>query len=147
MTSARCIARAATKGTEAHTLALNREKVVAALFGVVDAAAHLDGHGNVIGHHIAGASHDFQRDGRLAEVKSATTASQHFLDRAAEVDVDHIEPGLHQLDRAGGKLLWLRSHQLTGHRRFIVASIKEVPSPPGCVSCVASATRFTMSEP
>jgi hypothetical protein len=57
---------------------------------------------------------------------AASTTSQNLLHRAAEIDVDHIEPGGNQSPGAGGELLGFGSHQLAADRMIVVGQVQEV---------------------
>ena len=59
-------------------------------------------------------------------MKSAAAPAQDFLDRASEVDVDHVEARFHQLGRPGGELFRLGPHQLPADRPFLVGHVQEM---------------------
>ena len=115
------------------------EKLVAALGRVVDAAAHLDRDGNVRRHGVAHAADDLQRHVGLAQVKAAAAAAEHFLHRAAEVDVDHVEAALDQPQRGRAELLGLGAHELPADGMLFVGDVQEV------AVAAAAASRSTMN--
>ena len=106
------------------------EKLLAALGRVVDAAAHLHRDRNVRRHGVAHAADDLERHRRLAQMKSAPAAAQHFLHRAAEVDVDHVEAALDQPQCGRRELLRVGPHQLPAGRMLFVGDVQKVPIPP-----------------
>lgn len=59
-------------------------------------------------------------------MKSSAAASENFLNRTTEIDVDHVETSFDQLGSAGGKLLWFRPHQLATDRVITVADVQEI---------------------
>src|SRR5262249_48698149 len=68
-----------------------------------------------------------ERDGRLAQVKSATATPQNLLHRAAEIDVDHVEARLDELLCPERKLLGLGAHELPADRMLFVRDVKNMP--------------------
>jgi len=63
-------------------------------------------------------------------MKPAPAAAEHFLHRASEVDVDHLEAGLHQRHGPGGELLRLGAHQLPTHRPLFRRVVQKTLRPP-----------------
>ena len=59
-------------------------------------------------------------------MKATTTPPQDFLDRAAKVDVDHVEASFHQSQCTGSKLLGFGAHQLSADWMFVIANVEEV---------------------
>ena len=70
---------------------------------------------------LADASDDFKRRFGLAQQKPAAAASQHFFDRAAEVDVDDVEARLDQPQSGRPELLGIGPHQLPADGVLFVA--------------------------
>ena len=64
--------------------------MITAFCRVIDAAAHLDRNGDFRRYDIARSSNDLQGHAGLPQMKTAATASQHFLDWATEIDVDEV---------------------------------------------------------
>ena len=112
--------------TERERAIEDPEKVVASFGGIVDPAAHLDRHRAVSRDGIAGPSDDFERHLGLREMKTATAATEHLFHGTAEVDVDDIEPGSGQFDRAGGELFGFTAHQLPTYRAFLRRYFQEM---------------------
>jgi hypothetical protein len=97
----------------------NAEKIVAALRGVIDPAPHLDADRDMLGHRLAHATDDLQGHLRLAEMVSAATAADRRPDRAAEVDVDHVEAGRAEFPRCRTELQRVGSHELSADGMFL----------------------------
>ena len=74
-------------------------------------------------------SDNLQRDLGLSQVETASALAHHFLDGAAEVDIDDIKAGLDQPHRPGRKLFRLGTHQLATDRVFFLGVPEEVPGP------------------
>ena len=102
------------------------EKLLAALGGVVDAAAHFDRHRDVRRHGVAHAADDFERHVRLAQVEAAAATAEHLLHRAAEVDVDHVEPALDEPLGGGAELLGLGAHELAADGVLLVGDVQQM---------------------
>src|SRR6185369_6661534 len=81
------------------------KELLAAFGRVVDATPHLQRHRNMYRHCIAHSSDDLQCYFRLAQVKSAAASAQHFLNGAAEIDIDHIEAAFDEAQCRWGKIL------------------------------------------
>ena len=97
----------------------DRPEFVGAGGRIVDAAAHFERDGHMLRHRITHPRHDLQRRLRHAQQIAPPAAAEHFPHRAAEVDVDHIEAGLHQSAGRRGEVVGIRSHQLPPHRMLV----------------------------
>ena len=95
-------------------------EVVEALRRVVEAAAHLERDGHVRRHRLANLCHDLKRDGGLREEVAAAAAAEHFLHRAAEVDVDDVVALGHEPLGGRRKVVGIRAHQLAADGMFLV---------------------------
>ena len=71
--------------------------------------------------------YDFQRDCRLAQMKSAAATAQHLLHRAAEVDVDHIKAILDESQRGRREIRRIGAHQLPAGGMLFVRHVQEMP--------------------
>src|SRR5262245_12647578 len=80
------------------------EEAVAALLRVVQPPAHFDRHRDVSRNRFACPEDNLQGDLGLAQMETAAAPPEHFLHRAAEVDVDHVKSSFNQLQCSGGEL-------------------------------------------
>ena len=96
------------------------EELVAAFLAFVHAASHFDGDRNLCPHRLADPGDDLHRPVRIAEQVAATALAEDFSHRAAEVDIDRVEPRFHQLQRSGGELARITAHQLRPDRMIFV---------------------------
>ena len=96
-------------------------EVVGALGRVVEAAPHLERDGHVRRHGVAHAAHDVERRLGLAEQIAAAAPAEHFLDGAAKIDVDHVEPRLNEPPRRGRKIIRVRPHELAADGVLLVS--------------------------
>ena len=102
------------------------KKVVAAVIGVIDPAAHFQSDRYLGGHILPSLANDLDCNVGLPQVKSPPAAAEDFPDRAPKIDIDDIEPGFDQLHGSGGELGRFGTHQLPAHRMFFVGDMQEM---------------------
>ncbi len=107
------------------------EKLVTALLTVVDPAAHLHGDGDVLGEAVADPRDDLQGHCRLAQVEPAAAPSQDLLDRAAKIDIDHIETGLDEPFGRRSESDRIGAHQLSADWMLLVGHVECPPARTG----------------
>ena len=98
----------------------DRPELVGALGRVVEAAPHLERDGHVRRHGVADAAHDVERGFGLTEQVAAAAPAEHFLDGAAKIDVDHVEPRLDEPPRRGREVVGVRPHELAADGVLLV---------------------------
>ncbi len=96
------------------------KEVLLALGGVIHAAPQLKRNRDRSRDGVAHAFDDLDRRDRVGEQETAAATPQHLPDRAAEVDVDHVEAGLGHHDGGGGQRARLGAHQLPADRVILV---------------------------
>ncbi len=107
----------------------NLEELFATFLAVVDPSPHLKCHRHRLGNRVAHSLHDFEGNRRLTQMVAPPTTPQHFLHRAAKVDVDHIEPAFHQPQRGRREILGIGTHQLPRDRVFLLGHHQEMSIP------------------
>ena len=93
----------------------NPQEVLPALGRVVQAAAHLDSHRHVPRNRRAHGPYDLDGCVRRREQEAAAVSSEHLLDRAAEVEVDHVIAAFDEDGGGLGELAGLGPHELPAH--------------------------------
>ena len=92
------------------------EELLLTLSGVVDAPPHLQRDRQLGGDCVADSANDLKGCLGHAQQIAAPAASQHLLDRAAEVDVDAVEAGFDKATGGRSEVIGVGPHQLATDR-------------------------------